>query len=148
MKRYCAIMMLFSGLAIADYPDVEPDSSQYVGPHPKDVELISVEETSPYGSDRPLSITIRNHSELYLDRVSIKCTITDARGHRAFKKVVFKSNPILSPRIAFPPISTPELGIPPGARAEVGLYTDDNRWFRGHGDYRYDCQIYGVSGRE
>ena len=148
MKNYLAILMLFSAYAMADYPDVEPDDTQYVGPDPKDVELIAVKESSPYGSDRPLVATIKNNSALYLDRVSIRCTITDARGHRVFKKIVFKSNPMFSVKIEFPPISTPELGIPPGAVTEVGLYSDDNRWFRANGDYRYDCQIYGVSGQE
>ena len=148
MKRYCAILMLASGLAMAEYPDVEPDDTEYVGPDPKDVALLSVKETSPYGSDRPLSARIKNNSDLYLDRVSIKCTITDARGYRKFKKIVFKTKPMLSVKFAFPPIVTPEMGIPPGAEAEIGLYTDDNRWIRGNGDYQYDCQVYGVSGRE
>ena len=64
-----------------------------------------------------------------------------------FKRIVFKSKPIFSIYLALPPVRTPEMGIPPGAVAEVGLYTDDNRWSRGEGQYRYDCQLYGVAGR-
>jgi hypothetical protein len=32
--------------------------------------------------------------------------------------------------------------------AEIGLYTKDNRWMRGEGRYRYDCDIAAVAGRD
>lgn len=151
MNKYLLLLtlMLLPAYGLADYIGVEDgDEHEYVGPTVDDIELLAVTETSPSGSAQPLSARIRNNAEYYLDRVSIKCTITDERGFRVFKGMVFRSGPLFSLRIAWPPISTPELGIPPGAVTEVGLYTKDNRWTRGHGDYRYDCRIYGVSGRE
>ncbi len=148
MKRYIAFLFILPGYVAADFQGEHGDESRFVGPTKSQVELIEVKETSPYGSDNPLAAKIKNNSDLYLDRVAIKCTITDQRGYRLFKSLVFRSKPIFSIRIAFPPISIPEAGIPPGTIAEVGLYTKDNRWTRGDGDYQYDCHMYGVSGRK
>ena len=125
-----------------------PEEDTYRGPTREAIELLAVKETSPYGSDEPFSARIRNGSEYYLDRLAIRCTVTDDRGFRILKSVVFRSDPMLSLHIAIPPIRTPELGIPPGAVATVGLYTDDNRWTRGHGEYRYDCRVHDVDGSE
>jgi hypothetical protein len=148
MKRYLTLLLLWPALVNADYFNVEGGGDGFVGPALDEIELISIEETSVYGSERPLSVKVRNNSDLYLDRVAIECTITDWRGHRAFKDIVFKSKPIFSIDFAIWPIKTPEMGIPPGATADVGLYTDDNRWMRGRGSYKYDCDIHGVAGRE
>jgi len=149
VKKYLLLLILLPACGLADYLGVEEgDDHEYVGPTVGEIELLGVSETSPSGSAQPLSARVRNNAEAYLDRLAIKCTITDQRGFRVFKNIVFRSGPLLSVRIALPPISTPELGIPPGAVADIGLYTKDNRWTRGHGDYRYDCRVYGVSGRE
>ena len=149
MKTCLALLLLLPGCGVADYLAADDaGDTRFVGPSNAEVELLAVRETSPYASSHPLSARIRNHSGLYLDRLAIACSLTDPRGFRVFKRLIFKSQPLFSVRIGFPPVSTPEMGIPPGAEAVVGLYTDDNRWTRGHGDYRYDCQVYGVSGRE
>jgi hypothetical protein len=149
MKSYLILLMLLPTWGIADYLAVEDGGDDaFVGPTKEAIELIAVNETPPYGSSHPLSARIRNNASAYLDRLSIDCTISDDRGFRVFKGIVFKSAPAFSIRLALPPISTPEQGIPPGAVAEVGLYTKDNRWIRGEGSYRYDCRIYSVGGRE
>lgn len=148
MKKILLTTLLLPALASAEFLDDDLHNAEYKSPEKEQVELLEVRETSPYGSDNPLSVTIRNNSELYLDRVAIVCTITDQRGYRVFKDIGFQSKPSFSIRIDFPPVSTPELGIPPGAQAKVGLYTDDNRWTRGQGKYRYECEIDDVDGQE
>ncbi len=149
MKKYLLILMLLPACGLTDYLEYEEGNDhEYVGPTVEEIELLGVSETSPSGSAQPLSARVRNNADAYLDRLAIQCTVTDQRGFRVFKDIVFRSGPLFSIRIAWPPISTPELGIPPGAVTEVGLYTKDNRWTRGHGDYRYDCRVHGVSGRE
>jgi len=147
MKNHLALLLLLPACAAADFLNEEDDGYEYRGPTKSEIELIEVQETSPYGSEGPLSVQVKNNSDFFLDRVAIQCTISDQRGFRVFKDMVFRSGPIFSVRIDFPPFWTPEMGIPPGAVSEVGLYTDDNRWTRGNGAYRYDCQMYGVSGR-
>jgi len=147
MKIVLALLLSLPGWVAADLLDDDVGGYRAEGPTKSQIELLAVQETSPYGSERPLSVTVKNHSEFYLDRVAIQCTITDQRGFRVFKDIVFKSKPMLTVRLYMPPIRTPQLGIPPGAVAEVGLYTNDTRWSRGDGAYRYDCQLYGVSGR-
>ena len=147
MKKYLLALMLTQGPVHADYFAVESGGDEYHGPTTDEVELVAVRETTPYGSDNPFAVTVTNHSEFYLDRVALLCDVTDLRGHRVFKGIRFKSGPAFTIRISFPWIRTPEKGIPPGATTEIGLYSDDNRWFRGHGDYLYDCRINGVGGR-
>lgn len=147
MKKYLIALMLMNGLAQADYLGVESDEHEYQGPKSEDVELVAVKEASPYGSENPLSVTVINRSDFYLDRVAVVCDVTNRLGHRVFKGIQFKSAPAFSIRISFPWIHTPERGIPPGAMTDIGLYSNDNRWFRGHGEYSYDCRINGVSGR-
>lgn len=147
MKNYLLALMLLQGLAHADYFAVESGGDEYHGPTTDEVELVAVSETTPYGSDNPFAATVTNGSEFYLDRVAVLCDVTDLRGHRVFKGIQFKSGPAFSVRISFPWIRTPEKGIPPGATTDIGLYSDDIRWFRGHGNYRYSCRINGVSGR-
>ena len=149
MKHYLPLFLLLPTLAVADYLAVETDQDDgFVGPTTADVELMAVDETSPYGSSHPLSARVRNNSEFYLDRVAIDCTLTDERGFRVFRDIRFRSGPAFSVRIALPPISMPEQGVPPGGEAEFGLYTKDNRWIRGEGRYRYDCDISAVAGRD
>ena len=148
MKNYLALLLLLPGWVAADFLDEDAEWNEPRGPAKSEIQLVEVKETSPYGSERPLSVKVKNNSDVYLDRVAIECTITDRRGFRVFKDLVFKSGPIFSVRIALPPVRTPEIGIPPGRVTEVGLYTDDHRWTRGDGAYRYDCEIYGVGGRE
>lgn len=149
MKRILAVLMLLPGLAAAEYKSVqETQQNEYVGPTKDEVALLEVSETPPVGEDRPLSVKVKNNSQYYLDRVAVECDITDDKGYRAFKDIVFKSKPMFSVRMAWPPISTPEMGIPPGTVADIGVYTDDNRWMRGFGKFSYDCKMYGVSGRE
>jgi hypothetical protein len=143
MKKPILLLALFTPAALAQFPDEDLQEKRYVGPTESEVELLSVRETSPFGSKRPLVAEVRNNSDYYLDRVAIQCTLTDERGFRAFKDIVFKSSPLVSFKIEFPPITTQEMGIPPGEVAEVGLYTTDNRWTRGHGKYTYDCRLYG-----
>lgn len=147
MKRLFALLLLPIGVSAGVMPDHEHDNG-FVGPSVADVELLNVGETAPYGSTNPLAAKIRNNSASYLDRIAIKCTIVDAAGNRTFRRLIFKSAPLFSIDMALPPITTPEMGIPPGAETEVALYTDDDRWQRGFGDYSYDCEMYGVSGRK
>ena len=148
MTRTALALVLIAPPVLAQFPDEVAEEGRYVGPTEGDIELLAVRETSPYGSKRPLVAEIKNNSHYYLDRLAIQCTITNDRGFRLFKDLVFKSSPIFSVNIGFPPIKTPEMGIPPGSVAEVGLYTTDNRWTRGHGAYVYDCRVYGVGGQE
>ena len=124
----------------------EDDDYHTAGPSKDQIELLDVQETSPYGSDNPLQIKIANKSPYYLDRVAIRCTIYDKYGGRLFKNIIFQSQPRMSLDFSFPFVKTPEMGIPPGAIALVDLYTEDNRWMRGNGKYVYKCEIYGVSG--
>ena len=148
MKRSLLILALATPAAFAQFPDEDLQENRYVSPTKNEIELLSVRETSPYGSKRPLEAKVRNNSRQYLDRVVIQCTITDKRGFRVFNDIVFKSSPLFSVKIQFPPITTQEIGIPPGSVAAVGLYTTDNRWTRGHGEYTYDCHLYGVGGQD
>lgn len=148
MNKLLALLLLFSGWVTADILDDHEEEQRFEGPAVSEVELLEVKETSPYGSDRPFAAKIRNNTALYLDRVAIKCTVTNKRGHRLFKDLVFRTNPSFSIRIGFPPVTTPEMGIPPGETTEVGLYTEDNRWTRGDGEYLYDCHMHAVSGRK
>jgi hypothetical protein len=148
MKKYL-ILLLMSGFASADHLSVEGDQgADYEGPERQEIEIISVTETPPVGSDHPLAVKVRNNSSSYLDRVAIECTITDDRGHRVFEKITFRSAPLFSVGIEWPPILIAEMGIPPGAEAEIGLYTDNKRWMRGEGAYRYDCHMDSVGGRD
>jgi len=147
MKFAIVLILLLPAWCLADVLDDDYDEGGYQGPEKSQIELIEVKETSPYGSSNPFKAKIKNNSQFYLDRLSLSCTVTDQRGHRVFKELIFKSKPIMSVRFGFPPIKTPEAGIPPGATAEMELYTDDNRWTRGNGAYKYDCRIYGVSGQ-
>lgn len=147
MRNYLLVLLLLQGLAHAVSFDDESGEDQYQGPKMDEVELVAVSETAPYGSDNPFVATVTNGSEFYLDRVAVLCEVTDLRGHRVFKGIQFKSGPAFSVRMSFPWIRTPEKGIPPGATTDIGLYSDDNRWFRGHGNYLYSCRINGVSGR-
>lgn len=147
MKAPLALLLFFPAWAAADLLDDDVEGYRVQGPTMSQIELLGVQETSPYGSDRPLSVKVKNRSEFYLDRVAIQCTVTDQQGFRAFKDIVFKSKPMLTIRLYVPPIRTPEMGIPPGAVADVGLYTDDTRWSRSDGAYHYDCRLYGVGGR-
>jgi hypothetical protein len=142
------MLSLIATPVFSQFPDEAAEQGRYVGPVKADIELLAVRETSPFGSRRPLVAEIKNNSEYYLDRLAIQCTITDDRGFRLFRDLVFKSSPSFSVHIEFPPIKTPEMGVPPGAATEVGLYTTDNRWTRGHGAYVYDCDVYGVAGRK
>ena len=149
MKKILPLLMLLPGWAGADYLAVEESGDkEFIGPTTEEIELLSIAETPLYGSDRSIAVKVRNNSQVYLERVAVKCDITDAKGFRLFKGMVFKSDPLFSIRLKFPPISTAERGIPPGAEAEVGVYTDDNRWTRGNGAYNYHCKMYGVGGSE
>lgn len=147
MKRSLLFLALASPAAFAQFPHDDEEEHQYVSPTKSEIELLEVRETSPYGSKHPLAAKVRNDSQQYLDRVAIECNITDQRGFRVFKDIVFKSSPLFSVTIAFPPVTTQASGIPPGAVADVELYTDDNRWTRGDGQYNYDCSLYGVGGK-
>lgn len=147
MKRLVMLLILITPPVLARHPD-EIQDERYVGPEQKEIELLGVRETTPYGSDRPLVAKVKNNSKYYLDRVAVECTITDERGFRIFKDIVFKSSPVFSIKSQWPPITSQELGIPPGATTEVGMYSEDTRWSRGFGKYTYDCHMYGVAGKD
>jgi hypothetical protein len=147
MKKFVLILTIAAPLAFAQPPHDEP-AKHYIGPTMEEIEILEVTETPPVDSSHPLMVKVVNHSAYYLDRVAIECNITNQKGFRVFKDMVFKSAPVFSLKIAFPPVKTPEMGIPPGATADIGLYTTDNRWTRGFGEYSYDCHIYGVGGNE
>jgi hypothetical protein len=148
MKKLALIFAaLAPAVALAQPPHDEPEG-RYIGPVKEDVEILEVTETPPVGSSHSLQVKVKNNSKYYLDRVAIQCNVTNKQGFRVFKDMVFKSAPTFSIKIAFPPITTPEIGIPSGAVADIGLYTTDNRWFRGFGEYSYDCWMYGVAGSE
>jgi hypothetical protein len=143
---HLALLLLLPGWAAADLLDDDAGGYRTEGPTMSQIELRKVQEASPYESEGPLSITVQNHSEYYLDRVAIECTITDRRGFRVFEDIVFKSGPLFTIGLYLPPIRRPAMGIPPGAVADIELYTDDTRWSRGQGAYQYECQLYGVGG--
>lgn len=147
MKRLAIALALVSSAALAEHPG-DQQENRYTSPTVDEVELLSVEETPPVESDRPLQVRVQNNSSYYLDRVAIECDITDAKGFRAFKDIVFKSSPVFSIKPQWPPITTQQIGIPPGATATVGLYTEDQRWTKGLGNYAYDCHVYGTGGQE
>jgi hypothetical protein len=147
MRRLAILLTLTTSSVLAQHPD-EMMERKYVGPEQKDIELIEVRETPPYGSDRPLVAKVSNNSKYYLDRVAIQCNITDERGFRIYKDIVFKSSPVFSIKSQWPPITSQELGIPPGTVTDVGLYSTDTRWSRGFGKYKYDCHMYGVAGQD
>ena len=149
MKRIAPFALILVCPSVwADLSSYESEDTGYVGPARADVELLEVYESRLSGAKAPLTVRIKNHSDYYVDRIAVDCEVTDTRGFRVFESLVFKSAPSFSIRLQFPPITTPEMGIPPGAAAEVELYTSDNRWTRGHGEYTYDCETYGVSGGE
>jgi hypothetical protein len=148
MKPLLLTCLLVPLAAHADVLDPEMRDNDYHGPSSDDIELLSVKESAPVGTAAPFSAKIRNGSAYYLDRLSIACSVTDENGYRAFRKIVFRSAPIMSIDFDFPPITTPEIGVPPGAVTAIPLYTTDNRWTRGNGRYQYDCEVYGVSGRD
>jgi hypothetical protein len=149
MKRLAIILILATTAVLADEENVmEP--RRYVGPEQSDVQLLAVKETPPYGSDRPLEAKVTNNSKYYLDRVAIECNIFDDTGRRIFKDIVFKTSPTFTVKSGtlLPYFESQHMGIPPGATTEVGLYSDDTRWSRGFGKYKYDCHIYGVAGQD
>lgn len=149
MPRWTPLLLLLPALALAQSPHQDDFQDDFHNaPTEDEIQLLEVFESAPVGTDGPMTARIRNNSDYHLDRLSIRCTVTDREGRRVMRKVVFKSDPIVNIAFAFPPITTPELGIPPGAETRVELYTSDNRWTRGHGEYRYDCEVYGVSGRD
>jgi len=117
-------------------------STNYVGPREDEVILQKVFESPRYNSSHPLSARIKNSSRFYLDRLAIECTLSDSKGIRLFRRIVFKSNTILNTAI----LGSDKLGIPPGATSDVGLYTTNNEWRPG--DHTYNCVIYGVNGSE
>jgi len=148
MKPLLLTCLLLPLAAQADVLNPEMQANEHHGPRNDDIELLSVRETAPVGTKAPFSAKIRNGSAYHLDRISIACTVTDDNGYRAFKKIIFRSAPIMTIDFAFPPVTTPELGVPPGAVTDIPLYTKDNRWTRADGRYTYDCEVHGVSGRE
>lgn len=117
--------------------DRQPD---HAGPRKDEVILHKLSESPRVNSDYPLSASIENRSRFYLDRLAITCVLNDSRGHRAFKRIIFKSETVLNAVF----LGSGRLGIPPGRMADVGLYTADNHW-RPSG-YTYDCAVYQVSG--
>jgi hypothetical protein len=150
VKKLVITLMLAAPVALAVQDPDEMVQHQHKGPSQDEVELIEVREAPLYGADNPLVAKIKNKSAYYLDRVAIECEITDSRsGFRVFKDIVFKSNSTFTIKTKWPIIDTPELGIPPNAVTDVGLYTEDTHWSRGGaGKYRYNCSLYGVSGKE
>ncbi len=145
MNRLVIALALVGSTALAVGAEQE---NRYVSPTVDEVELLSVSETPPVDSDRPLQAKVHNNSSHYLDRVALLCDITDENGFRAFKDIVFKTSPVFSIKPQWPPITTQEIGIPPGAIATVGLYTENSRWTKGLGKYHYDCRIYGTGGQD
>jgi hypothetical protein len=148
MRRLAIAALLTTTAAQADITEDQLEDDRFVGPTEDQVELLEVRESALVGASGPFTVKVRNHSEYYLDRVSVRCEVTDQRGFRVFEEIVFKSASLFAIRLQLPPITTPEMGIPPGAVAEIALDTSNRRWMRGYGQYRYDCEIYGVSGND
>ena len=140
-KRLCAVLIIMSTNSHG-YPPQSHDDSQpdYAGPRRDEIILHKVTETPRVNSEYPLSATIENRSRFYLDRLAIKCVLSDSRGYRVFKRIIFKSDTVLNTVF----LGSGRLGIPAGRMVDVGLYTANNQWRPG--DYTYDCTVYQVSG--
>ncbi len=119
--------------------DPEVDENEYAGLEEKEIDLVGVREMPRVNSRYPFAALVTNNSGLYLDRLSLECTVTDSDGVRLFKDLTFKSSPFLNTALG-----KTRLGIPSGKTMEVGLYTSNTRWSAG--GHQYDCRIYGVSG--
>jgi len=136
-----ALLLAVPAAHAAFLEDSEDEGNGYVGPRNDEVDLLGVSEQPRVNSRYPFAALVTNNSGLYLDRLSLECTVTDAEGIRLFKDLTFKSSPYLNTALG-----KTRLGIPPGKTIEVGLYTSNTRWSAG--GYEYDCQVFGVSGSQ